>query len=77
MYHVAGEVNDRGKNMADIYLEKMTLKVGHVWIQGSCQSLDKETMKQVSDFFLVGLYTWSSVYGLEMVGWATCTALAL
>jgi len=50
MYHVEGEVNNRGKNMADRYLEKMTLKVGHVWIQGSRQSLDKETMNQVSGF---------------------------
>ena len=33
-YHVEGEVNDRGEKMADIYVEKMTLKVGHVWIQG-------------------------------------------
>ena len=34
MYHVEGEVNDRGKKTADRYLERMTLKVGHVCIQG-------------------------------------------
>jgi len=28
MYHVDGEVNHREKTMADIYLERMTLKVG-------------------------------------------------
>jgi len=32
MYYVEGEVNDRGKKIADRYLERMTLKVGHVWI---------------------------------------------
>ena len=30
-----GEVNDRGKRMGDRCLERMTFKVGHVWIQGS------------------------------------------
>jgi len=34
MYHVEKEANDRGKRMADRYLERMTLKVGYVWIQG-------------------------------------------
>ena len=29
-----GEVNDRGKRMGDRYVERMTLKVGHVWFQG-------------------------------------------
>jgi len=33
MYHVEGEVNDRGKRMGDRLLERMTLKVGHAWIQ--------------------------------------------
>ena len=28
-----GKINDRGKRMGDRYLERMTLKVGHVWIQ--------------------------------------------
>jgi len=34
MCHVEGEVNDGGKRMGDRYLERMTLKVSHVWIQG-------------------------------------------
>jgi len=34
MYHMEGEVNDRGKRMSDCCLERMTLKVGHTWIQG-------------------------------------------
>ena len=29
-----GELNARGKRIADRYLERMTLEVGHVWIQG-------------------------------------------
>jgi len=34
-----GEVNDRGEKMADRHLERMTLKDGHVWIQGRCDQL--------------------------------------
>jgi len=34
MYHVHGEVYDRGQRMGDRYLERMTSQVGHVWIQG-------------------------------------------
>jgi len=29
-YHVEGVLNDRGKRMGEWYLERMTLKVGHV-----------------------------------------------
>jgi len=39
MYHVKEEVNDRGKKMADRYLETMTLKAGHVRIQAKQEQL--------------------------------------
>jgi len=29
-----GEVDNKGKRMANWYLERITLKDGHVWIQG-------------------------------------------
>jgi len=28
-----GGINDRGKRMGEWYLERMTLRVGHAWIQ--------------------------------------------
>ena len=37
-----GEINDRGKRMGDRYLERMTLKAGHVWIQG--RSVQRRTI---------------------------------
>jgi len=43
MYHVEGGVNDRGKSKADRSVERMALRVGHVWIQGrSVQYVESE-----------------------------------
>jgi len=46
MYYVEAKSNDILKKMAERYLEKMTLKVGHVWIQGRQDQLRRQILEE-------------------------------